>query len=246
MREVVEKEKDVVGDGIAGGGVAGVSRGTVMVGQKVNAYSVVRRAMLLWDVGHYVYEFLYWGSTFVAFFLSALWDESFRLQNGEVDEETQEAVRRRLSESTEYAAAEAAGDVEATDEFTPGELNSYSAIAVAIMLTLVIKYVIFPWLFVSFVPRLRNMSHETFALTLMCSLKAFGKLVKLSTDFILPLLLLDDAASAEELGRTSAVSSVGEYLGDWGFGPWLFLVYVLPMLRGLVVSPAAAKRSVEP
>lgn len=245
MREVVEK--DAGGESIlaAGGGSAGASRGTLMVGQKVNAYSVVRRAMLLWDAGHYVYEFLYWGCTFVAFFLSALWDESFRIQNGELEEETQEAVRRKLIESAEYAAAEAVGDVEATDEFTPGEINSYSAVAVAIVLTLVIKYVIFPWLFVSCVPRLRNMSNEGFALTLMCTLKAFGKFVKLTTDFLLPLLLLGGASV--ELGeQTSAVTSVGEYIGDWGFGPWLFLFYCLPLLRGLVISPAAAKRSVEP
>lgn len=211
-----------------------------------SSYYMLRKAMLWWDIGHYGYEFLFWLSTFVAFFLSAIWEESLRLQNGEVDEQTQEVVGRRLAESAEYAAAEEViEDMQAMDDFTPGEMNTYSGMLIAIIFTLLIKYVLFPWLFVSFLPRLKNLSPEAFGILSLCVLKSFGKVVKLCTEFALPLLMLTATGETVETGKTTAVTSIGEYFGDFVVGPWLFVVYILPLLK-CVLNPAAAKRSTEP
>ena len=240
----------------------------------------LRKAMFLWDLGHYGYELLYWCATFTAFFLSALWEESFKLRNGESSSESglEDASRRLLAvaeagfvsvfqrrrrlaaegggagyEEYDTAAegAEAGVASAETDEFSPGEISTYATFFVAAVLTLVIKYLVFPWFFMSVLPRLRNTTADSFALGMFCTFKAFGKLVKISTEFAIPYWVQSaagedlSAAASGAANQTSAISSIGEYFGDFIFAPWLFVVYVMPILKTLLLQ-SVAKKEAEP
>ena len=221
-----------------------------------------RRAMFFWDIGYYGYELLYWGSTFMAFFLSALWEESFKLKEA-AEEEVVDAARRRLASAGggdtgeyEYETSEgSAGDgtAEGADESSGADygaagvqdFNSYAGLVAAIVVTLIVKYIIFPWVFISIIPRLKSMTPEGFALTMFCSFKAFGKIVKLTTELIAPVWSLSDPESEEYGfgGKNSPVTSVGEYIGDFVFAPWLFLAFVLPLLRAMLSGSVQTKRA---
>ena len=231
----------------------------------------LRKAMLFWDLGHYGYELIYWCSTFAAFFLSALWDESFKLKEAaeeslseatrrlmEVAAPTvQELVMRRLTGKSseteyEYETTEGSGTEfeeeqtvgEGGEELAPGELNSYSAFIVGACCTLLIKYFVFPWIFMSLVPRLKALTADSFALGMFCTFKAFGKLVKIATDFALPIWLQKEGEELpDNLNKTDAVTSIGEYFGDFVFAPWLFVVYVMPVLKTILMTTQVKKDS---
>lgn len=222
-----------------------------------------RRAMFFWDIGYYGYELLYWGSTFMAFFLSALWEESFKLKEA-AEEEVVDAARRRLASAGEgdtgeyeYETSEgSAGDgtAEGVDESSGADygaagvqdFNTYAGLVAAVIVTLIVKYIIFPWVFISLIPRLKSMTPEGFALTMFCSFKAFGKIVKLTNEFIAPDWAALSDPESEEYGfggKNSPVNTVGEYFGDFIFSPWLFLAFVLPLLRAMLSGSVQTKRA---
>jgi len=230
----------------------------------------LRKAMFFWDVGHYGYELIYWCATFTAFFLSALWDEAFKLREAAAESGLEDAsrrlmaaaesgltlmLRRRLGGSKdageeEYEGAGGSSEFEEEeasaapeDEFSPAELNTYAAFFVAAVFTLVIKYVVFPWLFMSLLPRLRTLTADSFALGMFCVFKAFGKLVKIASELALPIALKGAGEEMPPTEPTSAITSIGEYFGDFVFAPWLFIVYVMPLLKTMFSLPQAKKDS---
>ena len=232
----------------------------------------LRKAMFYWDLGHYGSEFIYWLSTFMAFFLSALWEESFKIraaaEEGVGDAarrlmevagtSVHEMLRRRLaSKASEYeyenseefgegGVEEVGGQSEGSvpeDEFAPGELNTYAAFMVGATFTLLIKYVVFPWIFMSLVPRLKSMTSDSFALSMFCVFKAFGKLVKLCTEFALPMWMEKSGEEVPDDLKPSAITSIGEYFGDFVFAPWLFAIYVMPELKALLTHTQFKKDS---